>query len=147
MAVKNNDDVAHLSDATGGAIGSSYREFENPSDHMHAPLIEAVFASGPPEGSAEASRGIGGVRSDLLSEVFDGPRQADRPEVRSPVVPSIPAVPATDIHAASPVPAPLSLPVGRTLDDIRRIISRPATEAPDASPPDSLHGVFDRLAG
>lgn len=142
MAVKNNDDVAHLSDATGGAIGSSYREFENPADHMHAPLIEAVFASGPPEGSAEASRGIDGTRSDLLSEVFDGPRQADRPQVRSPAAPSIPAAQATDIvNTASPAP------IGRSLDDIRRIISRPATEAPDASPPDSLHGVFDRLAG
>ena len=46
MPIKNNDDVAHLLEATGRA-GSSYREFESSSDQMSAPLIDAVFASGP----------------------------------------------------------------------------------------------------
>jgi hypothetical protein len=143
MPVKNNDDVAHLLDATGTA-GSSYREFENPSDHMHAPLIEAVFASGPPEEPADASQGVGGSRSDLLSEVFDAPKPAEKPEVRVSA-PSIPTRPP-DVPAESPVRAPPGAAAGRSLSDIRRIISRPVTEAPSASPPDSLHGVFDRLA-
>jgi hypothetical protein len=144
MPVKNNDDVSHLLDAIGPA-GSPYREFENRSDHLHAPLIEAVFASGPPEGSADPSQGIGGARSDLLSEVFDAPKPPEKPEVRVAAVPTDPR-PAIDIRAEAPVHRPSPALAGRSLSDIRRIISRPVAEAPDASPPDSLHGVFDRLA-
>jgi hypothetical protein len=144
MPVKNNDDVAHLLDATG-STGSSYREFENRSDHMHAPLIEAVFASGPPDGPADASQGVGGARSDLLSEVFDAPKPSEKPEVRVSAAPSVPTRP-TDVRDDPPVRTPSTAPAGRSLSDIRRIISRPVTEASTASATDSLHGVFDRLA-
>lgn len=142
MPVKNNDDVAHLLD-TIGPSGSPYREFESRSDQMHAPLIEAVFANGPPQGSADPLPGIGGPRSDLLSEVFDAPKAPEKPEVRAAA--PIDSGPAIGVRPEAPVHRPSPAP-GRSLSDIRRIISRPVAEAPDASPPDSLHGVFDRLA-
>ena len=59
MPIKNNDDVAHLLEATGRA-GSSYREFESPSDQMSAPLIDAVFASGPADPVAGRRNARGG---------------------------------------------------------------------------------------
>ena len=74
MPIKNNDDVAHLLDSTG-RTGSPYREFENSSEQMSAPLLDAVFSSGPPDPSTDDQRRLGGgpTKRDLLSEVFDRP--------------------------------------------------------------------------
>ena len=158
MPIKNNDDVAHLLEATGRA-GSSYREFENSSDQISAPLIDAVFAKGPPHPEAEGQRPLIGAatKSDLLSEVFDSPRHGPAQHV-----PPKQVAPAEAIRSAGSAPPPaeaemtprLSVPPiaggtggGRTLSDIRRIITQPAEEATKASPTDSLHGLFDRLAG
>ena len=158
MPIKNNDDVAHLLEATGRA-GSSYREFENSSDQMSAPLIDAVFAKGPPHPEAEGQRPLIGAatKSDLLSEVFDSPRHGPAQQV-----PPKQVAPAEAIRSAGSAPpaeaeiAPrLSNPFvpgpdeppRRSLSDIRRIITQPSAEAAEAPPTDSLHGLFDRLAG
>ena len=143
MAIKNNDDVAHLLDATGRA-GSSYREFEGAADHVSAPLIDAVFASGPPEPTPDelSPLGIGVGKGDLLSEVFDRPPPVSQPEPRPATIPLAAAGPMV----ASP-PTPVLNPSRRSLDDIRRIITRPAEEPAKAPPTDSLNGLFDRLAG
>ncbi len=143
MPIKNNDDVAHLLEATGRA-GSSYREFESPSDQMSAPLIDAVFASGPaaPAPADERPLAGGAKKSDLLSEVFDRPVDRGHPE-------SVGAVgsPSTAARQANPFVSGPNASPRRSLGDIRRIISQPSAEAVEAPPTDSLHGLFDRLAG
>jgi hypothetical protein len=157
MPIKNNDDVAHLLEATGRA-GSSYREFENSSDQMSAPLIDAVFAKGPPHPEAEGQRPLIGAatKSDLLSEVFDSPRPGPAQHVPPKQVAPAEAIrsagsaPPAEAEMTPRLPAPpmaAGTASGRTLSDIRRIISHPAEEAIKASPTDSLHGLFDRLAG
>jgi hypothetical protein len=148
MPTKNNEDVAHLLETTG-APDSSYREFENPSDHVHAPLIDAVFAQDPPDPSAEDQRPLVGAAtpSDLLGEVFDPPKHVSQPEAPRPAGP---ARSATEVAAAPPASSPAGSPTAsgrRSLSDIRRIITRPSEEVPKAAPTDSLHGLFDRLAG
>jgi hypothetical protein len=150
MPIKNNDDVAHLLEATGRA-GSSYREFESPSDQMSAPLIDAVFASGP-AGPAPADEGPlagGAKKSDLLSEVFDRPVDRGYPETGGAAGSASTAARQAEIAprlANSFVSGP-NAPPRRSLSDIRRIISQPSAEAAEAPPTDSLHGLFDRLAG
>jgi hypothetical protein len=150
MPIKNNDDVAHLLEATGRA-GSSYREFESPSDQMSAPLIDAVFASGPaaPAPADERPLAEGAKKSDLLSEVFDRP--VDQGHAESVGAVGSPSTAARQAEIApllsNPfVPGPNASP-RRSLSDIRRIISQPSAEAAEAPPTDSLHGLFDRLAG
>ncbi|HEX9522333.1 MAG TPA: hypothetical protein VF949_05170 [Reyranella sp.] len=150
MPTKNNDDVAHLLEATGRA-GSSYREFENPSDQMSAPLIDAVFASGPagPAPGDEGPLAGGAKKSDLLSEVFDRPMERGHPESAGAAGSSSTAARDAEIapRPSSPfVPGPNGAP-RRSLSDIRRIITQPSAEAVEAPPTDSLHGLFDRLAG
>jgi hypothetical protein len=150
MPIKNNDDVAHLLEATGRA-GSSYREFENPSDQMSAPLIDAVFASGPagPAPADERPLAGGAKKADLLSEVFDRPMDRGHPESGGTVGSSSTAAREAEIapRLSNPfVPGP-NAPPRRSLSDIRRIISQPSAEAVEAPPTDSLHGLFDRLAG
>lgn len=136
MATKNNDDVAHLLDATGRA-GSSYREFDSPADHVSAPLIDAVFAKGPPypisDEQSSSPLELGAGRGDLLSEVFDRPPPISQPEPRPTFAPA--------------AQAPASSMSRRSLNDIRRIITRPAEEPPKGPPTDSLNGLFDRLVG
>jgi len=150
MPIKNNDDVAHLLDATGRA-GSSYREFESPSDQMSAPLIDAVFASGPaaPAPADERPLAGGAKKSDLLSEVFDRPVDRGHPEavgiVESPSTAARQAGIAP--HLSNPFASGPNASPRRSLSDIRRIISQPSAEAVEAPPTDSLHGLFDRLAG
>ena len=152
MPIKNNDDVMHLLEATGRA-NSSYREFDNAADHVSAPLIDAVFAKGPPEPAPQDHQPLpaGPAKVDLLSEVFDRPVPAAHLEVPQP------AAPATAFHQPSPAAPPAATPaqvqtatgggVRRTLDDIRRVITRPAHEPAKVPPTDSLNGLFDRLAG
>jgi len=158
MPIKNNDDVMHLLEATG-RTGASYREFEGPADQASAPLIDAVFATAPPEPGAGHQQPLptGPAKTDLLSEVFDRP---------SPIAAPAPPPPATSQPASAPPrhgipatgraapasamgdvePAPTSGP-RRSLSDIRRVIARPAEQAAKAPPTDSLNGLFDRLAG
>jgi hypothetical protein len=150
MPIKNNDDVAHLLEATGRA-GSSYREFENPSDQMSAPLIDAVFASGPasPAPADERPLAGGAKKTDLLSEVFDRP--VDRGHAESGGAVGSSSTAAREAEIASRMPNPFvsgpNAPPRRSLSDIRRIISQPSAETAEAPPTDSLHGLFDRLAG
>ena len=151
MPIKNNDDVSHLLEATGRA-GSSYREFESASDQMSAPLIDAVFASGPANPAPAEERPVAGgaKKSDLLSEVFDRPMDRGRPESGGAVGSSSTAARDAEIAprlSNNPfVPGP-DAPPRRSLSDIRRIITQPSAEAAEAPPTDSLHGLFDRLAG
>ena len=150
MPIKNNDDVAHLLEATGRA-GSSYREFESPSDQMSAPLIDAVFASGPANPAPAEERPVAGgaKKSDLLSEVFDRPMDRGRPESGGAVGLASTAAREAEVapRLSTPfVPGP-DAPPRRSLSDIRRIITQPSAEAAEAPPTDSLHGLFDRLAG
>jgi hypothetical protein len=149
MPIKNNDDVAHLLEATGRA-GSSYREFENPSDQTSAPLIDAVFANAPPGPAPDDRRPLigGPTKTDLLSEVFDRPVPRSQAEPSTPVAAPSPA-PEAEVaprQSSSRSSAP-NAPPGRSLSDIRRIITQPSEEAPKAPTSDSLHGLFDRLAG
>ncbi|MBV8193422.1 MAG: hypothetical protein JOY64_08590 [Alphaproteobacteria bacterium] len=156
MPIKNNDDVAHLLEATGGS-GSSYREFESPTDQMSAPLIDAVFAKGPPEPTpdmhspAPLQRGLSS--SDILSEVFEGPRPmtpaSTYPAPNSALAFGYPqGAGQFPPHARPPL---ASLHQGaaskRSLSDIRRIITKPAEEIPGAPTSGDLNGLFDRLAG
>lgn len=143
MAIKNNDDVAHLLQATGAA-GSSYREFESASDQMSAPLIDAVFGRDRPDPDSEShAPGIDPARQgNLLADVFDRP-----PE------PLLAAAPSWRDEAAGLGSGPAATrpsaaaPSRRSLNDIRRVITRPAAEAAKASPTEGLNGLFDRLAG
>ena len=150
MPIKNNDDVAHLLEATGRA-GSSYREFESPSDQMSAPLIDAVFASGPANPAPAEERPVAGgaKKSDLLSEVFDHPMDRGHPEAGGAV--GLAATAAREAEVAPRLSTPFvpgpDAPPRRSLSDIRRIITQPSAEAAEAPPTDSLHGLFDRLAG
>jgi hypothetical protein len=150
MPIKNNDDVAHLLEATGRA-GSSYREFENPSDQMSAPLIDAVFASAPagPAPADERPLAGGAKTSDLLSEVFDRPMDRGHPEAGGAVGSSSAAAREAEIapRLSNPFVSGPNAPPSRSLSDIRRIITQPSAEAAEAPPTDSLHGLFDRLAG
>jgi hypothetical protein len=150
MPIKNNDDVAHLLEATGRA-GSSYREFESPSDQMSAPLIDAVFASGPaaPAPADERPLAEGAKKSDLLSEVFDRPVDRGHPGSVGAVGSPSTAARQAEIapHLSNPFVSGPNTPPRRSLSDIRRIISQPSAEAAEAPPTDSLHGLFDRLAG
>jgi hypothetical protein len=168
MPIKNNDDVAHLLEATGRS-GSPYREFEAPSDQMSAPLIDAVFAKGPPEPALDAHRPAplqtGPTGTDLLSEVFEGsPRAAPPPatyqapneapafgypQTAPPPGPIGPLARSGTAHPAM-VQAPIvQAPVAsrRSLNDIRRIIMKPVDDVPSAPTSDGLNGLFDRLAG
>ena len=150
MPIKNNDDVAHLLEATGRA-GSSYREFESPSDQMSAPLIDAVFASGPANPAPAEERPVAGgaKKSDLLSEVFDRPVDRGHPEAVGAVGSPSTAARQAEIapHLSNPFVSVPNASPRRSLGDIRRIISQPSAEAAEAPPTDSLHGLFDRLAG
>jgi hypothetical protein len=145
MPIKNNDDVMHLLEATGGA-NSSYREFDNPADHASAPLIDAVFAKGPPEPAPQHHQPLpaGQAKVDLLSEVFDRPAPAPHLEAPQPAPPA-----STTPRAATLAEVRTATGGGlrRTLDDIRRVITRPADESAKVPPTDSLNGLFDRLAG
>ena len=146
MINKTGDDVVHLLEATGRA-GSAYREFERPSDHLSAPLIDAVFAAGPPDTEPEDQHlATGAGASDLLSEVFDPPKPAAHPEASRLATPAAASAEAPPRLATPPMAAPNG-PNRRSLGDIRRIILQPSEEAPKAPSTDSLHGLFDRLAG
>ncbi len=146
MAIKNNDDVSHLLDATG-RTGTPYREFESSADQMSAPLIDAIFGKDAPiPDREEVPLGISQAPGhDLLADVFDRTPAppvvlgGDRGGWRDPA-------PRPQPIAAMRAPAAASAGPVRSLGDIRRIITRPVEQA--ASPPsnDSLNGLFDRLA-
>lgn len=152
MTIKNNDDVAHLLNATG-RTGTPYREFESSSDQMSAPLIDAIFGKAPPHPDREEMPlGIGsGPSHDLLADVFDSP-----PSNRAPAIGGAKPAdrggwldqPARQHPGASfrpPAPAPNG--PERTLNDIRRIITLPAGPAATSPSSDNLNGLFERLAG
>jgi hypothetical protein len=160
MPIKNNDDVAHLLDATGRA-SSPYREFEPPADQMSAPLIDAVFSKEPPVAAPEVNRPLamqgGPSAPDLLSEVFEGTlRQA--PPTHPYSAPSGPPPQAYPQAFAHPGPTGYSPLLGqgpsaasspgpkRTLSDIRHVITKRVEEVPSAPPSGGLTGLFDRLA-
>jgi hypothetical protein len=156
MAIKNNDDVAHLLEETGGSA-SSYREFEAPTDQVSAPLIDAVFAKGPPDPmpdlhpAAPLQRGLSSA--DILSEVFEGPRPVP-PANPYPAPNSAPAFGYPQGANQIPLygrPSGAGLHQGaaskRSLSDIRRIITKPAEDIPGAKTSGDLNGLFDRLAG
>jgi len=167
MAIKNNDDVAHLLEATGRS-SSPYREFEAPSDQMSAPLIDAVFAKGPPELAPDMHHPLqvqGGMPgTDLLSEVFEGTPRPAPPAHSYPGPNGPPALgypqasgypgPAGHPPFPSHAPAALATPPAlaqtahrRSLSDIRRIITKRVEDVPSAPPSGDLNGLFDRLAG
>lgn len=145
MAIKNNDDVAHLLSATG-RTGTPYREFDSTTDQMSAPLIDAIFGKDPPPlDRDEKPLAVGALSgTDLLADVFDqsppigrpGPdnRAAWRDESFQHSV------------AAGRLPDPVARGSQRTLADIRRVITQPV--GGQAPPPStsSLTGLFDRLA-
>lgn len=145
MAIKNNDDVAHLLSATG-RTGTPYREFDSTTDQMSAPLIDAIFGKDPPSSAREEiPLAVGATTgNDLLADVFDRSpglgetRAVDRGAWRDEAFQ----------HAAGAGRSPLPAARGphRTLADIRRIISQPVGQA--APPPSTggLNGLFDRLA-
>ena len=137
MAIKNNDDVAHLLQAVD-APATPYREFDGNADHMSAPLIDAVFGSSPPDSADDSPAPIGATRDvDLMADVFGGPAQANPPPV------------LLRENTPQPASAPLVMaPTAprRSLEDIRRIIVRPAEETISSSPTEGLNGLFDRLA-
>lgn len=137
MAIKNNDDVAHLLQAVD-APATPYREFDGNADHMSAPLIDAVFGSSPPDHAEDSSVPIGATRDvDLMADVFGGPAQA------SPRA----GLPREDAVQPLGTPPPMAAAVPRrSLEDIRRIIVRPAEETISSSPTEGLNGLFDRLA-
>lgn len=145
MTIKNNDDVAHLLDATG-RTGTPYREFESSADRMSAPLIDAIFGKDAPMGEPEdVPLAIAQAPGhDLLADVFDRapatvPLQGvDRGGWRGPAPRPTSAMPAR-------VPAASVGPV-RSLGDIRRIITQRADQAAKPASSDSLNGLFDRLA-
>jgi len=145
MAIKNNDDVAHLLSATG-RTGTPYREFDSTTDQMSAPLIDAIFGKDPPPSQRqEVPLPVGAASgNDLLADVFDrstaiaDARPADRGAWRNEAFQ----------HAAGvgQSPAPASRGPHRTLADIRRIISQPVGQAVQPPSTGGLNGLFDRLA-
>lgn len=145
MAIKNNDDVAHLLSATG-RTGTPYREFDTTTDQMSAPLIDAIFGKDPPSSDRpEIPLAVGATSgNDLLADVFD----------RSPAIPAARPADRGDWrdeafqHAAGVgrSPAPAARGPYRTLADIRRIISQPVGQAAPPPSPGGLNGLFDRLA-
>ncbi|KAF0099456.1 MAG: hypothetical protein FD144_3795 [Rhodospirillaceae bacterium] len=145
MAIKNNDDVAHLLSATG-RTGTPYREFDSTTDQMSAPLIDAIFGKDPPPSDRdEKPFAVGGLSgNDLLADVFDQSPPMGRP------APDNRAVWRDESFqhsvAAGRSPDPVARGSQRTLADIRRVITQPV--GGQASPPStsSLTGLFDRLA-
>jgi hypothetical protein len=145
MAIKNNDDVAHLLNATG-RTGTPYREFDSTTDQMSAPLIDAIFGKDlPPSERPEMPLAVGTTSgNDLLADVFERSppigeaRPADRAAWRDEAFQ----------HAASAgrSPAPASRGSHRTLADLRRIISQPVGQATQSPSTGGLNGLFDRLA-
>lgn len=146
MTTKNNDDVAHLLDATG-RTGMPYRQFESASNHMSAPLIDAVLGNDATPAEREQPPLAVGVSpgNDLLAEVFDrapGLATAKAPEPRA----GRDAAPRS--YPAPGMPAPVSASGGpmRSLNDIRRIITQPVDQAATPLSAGGLNGLFDRLA-
>lgn len=147
MAIKNNDDVAHLQEATGRA-GSSYREFDSSADQMSAPLIDAVFGRDPP-GPPQEGQPLAvdaSTNGDLLADVFDRPVPLAAPKPPEPPSWRDEAI-AVARAPTLPPPVPVVAAPRRSLDDIRRIITQPAERAAEPPAADGLHGLFDRLAG
>jgi hypothetical protein len=158
MTIKNNDDVAHLLDATG-RTGTPYREFESSADQMSAPLIDAIFGKDAPlAGPEDVPLAIAQAPGhDLLADVFDrapatgplpgvdrgGDRGMDRGGWLGPAL--APAPRPTPVLPAR-APAAASVGAARSLDDIRRIITHPADQVATPASNDSLNGLFDRLA-
>ena len=145
MAIKNNDDVAHLLSATG-RTGTPYREFDTTTDQMSAPLIDAIFGKDPPPSERQEMPLAVGTASgnDLLADVFDRspaiaePRPADRGTWRDDAFQQAAGVGRS--------PAPAARGPHRTLADIRRIMSQPVGQAVQPPSPGGLNGLFDRLA-
>ena len=149
MAIKNNDDVAHLLSATGRS-GTPYREFDSTADQMSAPLIDAIFGKDPPPSErGEIPLAVGAASgNDLLSDVFDRSpgmgmglgeaRPVDRGGWRDEAFQHSAAVGKT--------PAPPARGSQRTLADIRRVIVQPVGQASPPPSAGSLNGLFDRLA-
>lgn len=145
MAIKNNDDVAHLLSATG-RTGTPYREFDSTTDQMSAPLIDAIFGKDSlPSQRQEAPLPVGAASgNDLLADVFDRStaiaevRPADRGAWRNEAFQ----------HAAGVGQSAAAAARGphRTLADIRRIISQPVGQAVPPPSTGGLNGLFDRLA-
>ena len=147
MAIKNNDDVAHLLSATG-RTGTPYREFDSTTDQMSAPLIDAIFGKDPsPSEREETPLAVGAASgNDLLSDVFDRSpgmglgeaRPVDRGAWRDEAFQ----------HSAvlGRTAAPAARGSQRTLADIRRIIVQPVGQASPPPSAGSLNGLFDRLA-
>jgi hypothetical protein len=146
MTIKNNDDVAHLLDATG-RVGVPYREFESSTNPVSAPLIDAVFGKDPPSPDPEDGplRVGPGSSGDLLAEVFD-----HAPSIGNAKTTGYGAGhrEAAGQHSAPEIRPTASASVGplRSLNDIRRIISQPVDKAARSPSTDSLNGLFDRLA-
>ena len=145
MAIKNNDDVAHLLQATGAS--GSYKEFEGQTDQMSAPLIDAVFGKDAPTlAAAEQIQPLDIAReSDLLAEVFDRPPpsawQNDQAGLQAAQRPAAAPSPAGRLFGGVPTA------MRRSLADIRKIIVQPTEEAARPPSADGLNGLFDRLAG
>ncbi len=156
MAIKNNDDVAHLLSATGRS-GTTYREFDSTTDQMSAPLIDAIFGKDPPPSErGEMPLAVGATSgNDLLSDVFDRSsgvgmggagmglgeaRPGDRGGWRDEAFQHSAALGRT------PAPAPAARGPQRTLADVRRIIVQPVGQASPPPSAGSLNGLFDRLA-
>jgi hypothetical protein len=140
MSIKNNDDVAHLLESAGRA-DAPYREFQTTPDSTSAPLIDAVFAQAPPLQESQQTPGLASPPNDLLSEVFDRP--APPPQPTMPAAQKSPA----EAHPSGLVEPPTHTSYRRSLADIRRIIARTPSDEAEGPPSDSLHGLFDRLAG
>lgn len=145
MAIKNNDDVAHLLSATG-RTGTPYREFDSTTDQMSAPLIDAIFGKDPPLSERQEMPLAVGATSgnDLLADVFDRSpgigevRPAERGAWRNEAF--------QHAAAAGRSSAPEVRGPHRTLADIRRIISQPVGQAVQPPATGGLNGLFDRLA-
>ena len=146
MAIKNNDDVAHLLNATG-RTGTPYREFDSTADQMSAPLIDAIFGKDPPPSEREEKPFAVGALSgnDLLADVFDQSPQIGAPGPDTRAAWRDEAFQHSVAAGRSPGPATHGSS-RRTLADIRRVIARPVGEQPAPPSTSSLTGLFDRLA-
>src|SRR5882757_3713278 len=156
MPNSEHDDVARLLSATGGSQ-SSYREFDNSGGNStSAPLIDAVFAKVPSHAPPEDQSAGVLPRADLLADVFDQPKVEvpARPVAGAALERSVQSPPASPIAAYTPPPnqyserrpPPSFSGPGRSLSDIRRIVTTPSDEVATTPPNESLHGLFDRLA-